>query len=614
MPWIKALSLCAMHWFNRTMRRFYAFPGSVHWLHRCAVPFVFWLIAVCLSAGAAQASPFVLKLQDGAAPVAGWPSTELLVDASRQWSLSDVLKQTQNFHRPEGSSTSLGMRSEAVWLRIPFSVDSASDGQWIVSIHHADLQHVDFYLTAQGAVLQHENLGSLQQASSSALEGRSHALALKVQAHHAYELYVRVQTQGALIVPITFHKPASLLQYAVNNQMVQGVQIGLGLCLILYSLAQWTSLRERLFLFYALMTCGSLLFSLHWFGIGRQYLWGLSPWVELHIAALAALLATCGSFLFIGHVLAGQRPDSRFLRRMRYGAALCVALAVAYITGLLPTSAISAIVSILGLVPALMGIPGAARRAMQRDSLGISLLLAWLIYFIATATVIGVINGLLPVNFWTMHSFQFGATLDMLLFLRVLGLRTKALHTAALVASRERDAMHSLAHTDPLTGTLNRRGLNMAMEQALSQSTPQELVAVYMMDLDGFKPINDQHGHDVGDSLLIAVTKRLKGKLRHNDTVARLGGDEFVVMVERLADPLLAHQLGQQLLAAFEEPFDIGRVQVQVGLTIGYAIAPLDSTHAAALLKLADAAMYSGKQSGKFCVRRNTGDLALSSN
>ena len=167
--------------------------------------------------------------------------------------------------------------------------------------------------------------------------------------------------------------------------------------------------------------------------------------------------------------VAGHTPQSRLLRTMRAGAVLCVVLAVAYALDLLSTPAVAAIVSILGLVPALMGIPGAVHRARRGDAVGMSLLLAWLVYFLATATVIGIIRGWLPVNFWTLHSFEFGATVDMLLFMRVLGLRTKALRLAALDAHRERDVMRSLAHSDALTGLPNRRGLNIALTSALSR-------------------------------------------------------------------------------------------------------------------------------------------------
>ena len=193
----------------------------------------------------------------------------------------------------------------------------------------------------------------------------------------------------------------------------------------------------------------------------------------------------------------------------------------------------------------------------------------------------------------------------MLLFMRVLGLRTKALRAQALHANRERDAMRSLAHTDALTGLPNRRGLNIALASALSRCGPDQLLAVYMMDLDGFKPVNDLHGHDVGDELLIAVTRRLKRQLRQSDVLARLGGDEFVVMTGGMDSADQALLMGNKLLHAFRTPFALAKVQVRVGLTIGYAIAPLDSNDPATLLKLADSAMYTGKQNGKFCIVRS---------
>jgi hypothetical protein len=264
-----------------------------------------------------------------------------------------------------------------------------------------------------------------------------------------YELWLRVETAEAMVLPITFNKPAAQLSRAVDEQMLQGVLTGLALCLLIYSFAQWISLRDPLFAQYALLLTGSLLFSLHFFGVGKQYLWADNPWFEVHGASLAALIATCGSFLFISQALAGHLPRSRLLWSMRAGAVLCVVLALVYALDGVSTHTITRLVSILGLVPALMGIPGALRRARGGDSIGTTLLIAWLVYFAATAIVVGVIRGWLPVNFWTLHSFQFGATIDMLLFMRVLGLRVRGLHTAAQVASEERDAMRSLAHTDP---------------------------------------------------------------------------------------------------------------------------------------------------------------------
>ncbi|MBV7431246.1 MULTISPECIES: diguanylate cyclase [unclassified Acidovorax] len=584
------------------------------WLPAPAWQWVLGCLLLLVHAGeGCQAATDRLLLRDDVPSVNVWPAVTVLADPTRLQSVQDAMARAPDFSAPPGTSGTLGVRSDAMWIRIPLTVSPTSDGIWIADIDYPVLNRVEVYLTTDGHVSQQATLGSLQPFSQRPLRSRTHALALAMQPGHDYDLLLRVETRGAMVLPVTLNKPTAWHSAAMNEQMLQGILTGLALCLLVYSLAQWINLRDVLFIQYALLLTGSLLFSLHLFGLGTQYLWQDSLWFEVHAAGLSALMATCGSFLFISQALVGHRPKSLLLRTMRGGALLCVLLAFIHALDILSTPAVAAIVSILGLVPALMGIPGAVRRARQGDPVGSSLLLAWLVYFAATATVIGVIRGWVPVNFWTLHSFEFGATLDMLLFMRVLGLRTKALRLEALDANRERDAMRSLAHTDPLTGLPNRRGLNIALASALARCGPDKLLAVYVMDLDGFKPVNDQHGHDVGDELLVAVTRRLQGHVRQSDVVARLGGDEFVVMTGHLGSEQQAQELGHKLLDAFRSPFSLGNVRVEVGLTIGYAIAPDDSNDAIGLLKLADAAMYSGKQGGKFCLRRNTGDLALSS-
>jgi diguanylate cyclase (GGDEF)-like protein len=122
---------------------------------------------------------------------------------------------------------------------------------------------------------------------------------------------------------------------------------------------------------------------------------------------------------------------------------------------------------------------------------------------------------------------------------------------------------------------------------------------VYLIDLDGFKPVNDRHGHDVGDALLVAVGRRLQGQLRHNDVVARLGGDEFVVLARGLGHDEAARALGEKLVAAFRAPLDALGYRCTIGLTVGYALAPQDGTTSESLLKRADQAMYAGKQAGR---------------
>jgi diguanylate cyclase (GGDEF)-like protein len=289
---------------------------------------------------------------------------------------------------------------------------------------------------------------------------------------------------------------------------------------------------------------------------------------------------------------------------MKSGAALMVTFALCFAIGWLDLHQVTLIVSTLGLAPALLGLPGAWRRARMGDRVGAYFLLAWAVYFVTTAILIQVIKGQLGVNFWTLHSFQFGATIDMLVFMRVLGLRTKALQLAVQRTQLERDTLRVLAHTDPLTGLPNRRNLHPIIAAALGSAGEGKLLGVYMLDLDGFKQINDRFGHAVGDELLVEVSQRLMSTVRSTDFVARLGGDEFLVIAHDLQGEPAARDLGDKLLRCFAEPFELSRDTCRVGMTIGYALAPLDADDPSRLLELADEAMYAGKHSGKLRVTR----------
>jgi diguanylate cyclase (GGDEF)-like protein len=317
------------------------------------------------------------------------------------------------------------------------------------------------------------------------------------------------------------------------------------------------------------------------------------------LAGLSALMASAGTFLFVEEVLRGPERHRWFSPVMKAGAAFLALVGWAYAVGWIDVHAVSRVIGTVGLAPALMGLPGAIQRARRGDSVGWYFIVAWLGYFLTTSVMVLVIRGVVPANFWTLHSFQFGATLDMLLFLRVLALRLNAVHEQALRAAHERDHALSMAATDPLTGLPNRRGLQAALNDTLPVGQNGLITAVYLIDLDGFKPVNDEFGHEVGDRLLVAVSDRLRGLLRVADVVARLGGDEFVVLAKGLSNEQHAQRLGEELLSAFQTTFDLDGLGVRVGATIGYALAPLDGSDPNHLMQRADAAMYEGKRNGK---------------
>jgi len=228
--------------------------------------------------------------------------------------------------------------------------------------------------------------------------------------------------------------------------------------------------------------------------------------------------------------------------------------------------------------------------------------LAWVVYTMGTFIITGVIRGQVGVSFWTLHSFQIGATLDMLMFMYVLGHRTRSIRQAAQRETYEKEILLSLAYSDPLTGLTNRRGLQDALVDAMKAARPNALVGLFVLDLDRFKPVNDRYGHDVGDDLLRVEAKRLRAAVREGDTVARTGGDEFVVVVTGLRSEAEADQIANTLVTELSKPVSLQTVSdgpLSVGVTVGYALAPLQASDPHGLMLSADRAMYEGKQGGR---------------
>jgi diguanylate cyclase (GGDEF)-like protein len=160
----------------------------------------------------------------------------------------------------------------------------------------------------------------------------------------------------------------------------------------------------------------------------------------------------------------------------------------------------------------------------------------------------------------------------------------------------EAQVRHQAFH-DALTGLANRSLFYDRLEHAIDLSR-RELrgLAVLLIDLDRFKPINDSLGHAAGDELLVAVAHRIRGCLRANDTAARLGGDEFVVLAEGVATADGAGEVAERVMGALAEPFVLAGAKVPVGASIGVAFAPVGAGSADELLNNADAAMYSAKR------------------
>ncbi|MGH3003783.1 MAG: putative bifunctional diguanylate cyclase/phosphodiesterase [Gaiellaceae bacterium] len=157
------------------------------------------------------------------------------------------------------------------------------------------------------------------------------------------------------------------------------------------------------------------------------------------------------------------------------------------------------------------------------------------------------------------------------------------------VAERQHEAQH-----DDLTGLLNRRGFFAALHRALEAGDARE-VAVLLLDLDGFKEINDTLGHDAGDALLVEIGARLRTVVRQGDSLARLGGDEFAIIARGARAVERAPEIGRRIRAALQVPFEVAGLALQVRASVGISDRREQSVSAEELVRRADVAMYQAK-------------------
>jgi len=165
---------------------------------------------------------------------------------------------------------------------------------------------------------------------------------------------------------------------------------------------------------------------------------------------------------------------------------------------------------------------------------------------------------------------------------------------------KQKDILHYQAHHDALTGLPNRILFTDRLEHGIELAKRHNTkLALFFIDLDNFKQINDSLGHHIGDKVLITVTERLKAKIRKEDTLARLGGDEFTVIVENIDNLQDISLLAEKIQKVLSQPLHIEGQTLYISCSIGISFYPEDAYRANDLLKYADAAMYKAKDEGR---------------
>ena len=482
---------------------------------------------------------------------------------------------------------------DAHWLRIELR-QTRPHGDWVLALHTTAIDDVRFYgpFTAQGQALAPPVLTGLVQAFATRPMGNERpAMRLLLPQEGPYVVYMRLQSRSSQSLAVSAWDTVSYLQSRQHKRLFDGIVYGILFALLVYNLVLAYVFRHDSYGLYVL-TCAAALFTLASFnGHAAHYLLGEWPWWQQRANMLGSAVWVLFATLLCRGFLELPRRLPRWDRLLLAVAAVATMAVLLALVG--RTAVAQQLVETAAVVGTLLAVWAAVAVWRQGFAPAAWYLCGQALLFVSALAVVGVNWGLLDAPFLLANGLQIGVVAEMLVFAYALSARVRLMRQRQTELRREADHLAEAVATDVLTGLANRVGLSQRAQQLLDQRLDH---AVMLLDLDRFKPVNDTHGHEVGDRLLIEVARRLQAQMREGDLVARLGGDEFVVLLAGRHAPAQLAAMAQRLCDAVRQPFTQAGPVISVDASVGIARCPDDGQTLTELLRHADAAMYRAKQ------------------
>ncbi|MDH3994583.1 MAG: sensor domain-containing diguanylate cyclase [Gammaproteobacteria bacterium] len=556
---------------------------------------------------------------------------DVLEDPAGDLSLAEVQARDAEFKALAG--TALPHSKSAWWLRIRLAREPAAIRNWVLIAGIPSLLQVQLYRpTAEGYAAQSSGATLAQsQRDMPAWEPR-----FPIQLGDGTEtLYLRVQDAAELAVPLRLVNAAALADRDNERAIWMSLFLGLMLGLLIYNLFIYLSLQDKAYGWYVLSATALLLCFMMITGWGSLYLWPEASGFEARARLLLPAVWGAAYWRFVARFFTLEVGYPRLNRLVRVFSLLFVLIGLwslsgerFYCTIALHTLAIVALPFVFFI---------AIRRWLDGFRPAGAFLLGQLALVSPTLLIALRVSGLIGPSPLIDNGMLIGAAAETLLFAVALALRIHEVEAARdaaqglLLAERQtrletveahnaeleqrvsdRTAQLELANrsleeqklalareasSDNLTGLANRRALAQRFEQVTALSARNTVpYALLLMDLDGFKAVNDTAGHDAGDSVLRALATRLQGVVRAGDTLARIGGDEFVVLMAQNATADEADALARRLIAAARRPVTVDEKTHQLGASIGIALSGQGEDSLTEMMRSADAAMYQAKR------------------
>jgi two-component system, sensor histidine kinase LadS len=549
-------------------------------------------------------------------------------DPGGRMTLEEVRAAT-DFVQPEDAPVAFGFRTGALWLRGVLHNRDNPAADWMLVFDSPVLDHIDVWLedlrTTGPQTLKHFPLGDQLPYGQRTLDLRQLNTALNLPQGSSWRLWIRIESTSALRVRAQLVSRAEAHLRNAHELFGLGLYYGIVLALVVYTGVLWVTLRESSFILYVAHALSFAFLMLVLNGCAFQ-LWPNQPYWNNPAQIIALPAALICLLLFARSVLA-LPVRAPWLDR--------AFLALAVLT--LPTGVVGVFLpdwpwigwqNVLAVVGVLLIGVSALWLLLRQHADVLGFLVAWSLLLLGSWTAPSVSFGWIEQNFWTTWGVQIGSAMELIAMAFYLAHRISSLRSRdqrAIIEASEllerkvddrtrelRDALarldlahqhlKELSQRDGLTGLYDRRRLDLLIEQRYAECAGAGLpLSLLMVDLDGFKQVNDQYGHRVGDDCLRALAARLRVAFAGPaEAIGRYGGEEFTVLL-----PGASLAVAYARAEAFRAEVEAMAVSTESGpvairLSIGLACAdPAGSTTSAALLKRADAALYAAKRQGR---------------
>ena len=517
---------------------------------------------------------------------------------------------------------------KVVWLRLKMSSQAKNAMPWVLEMGYPPLDQVDIHEFHAGVKQRSLQGGDMRPFTQRDIKDRNMNALLQVPPGEQVELLIRVETKGAMLLPMTLWSQQAFAARDHEEQLLLGLFLGVMLAMLLYNAVLYSSVKDKAYLYYILYIASLTLYLMATKGLATEYLWPNSPYWANRAPTFFIFLSSIGIGQFMRNFLDLQRyapPLDRWVRwGMVYASLLMLPMSV-----LLPHQWVLPAAALFVAFSSFSIIGTAGICVWRRVPLAKYFSLAWAAILVSSVAIALRQMGVLPNSVWLTYTMEIGSAMEVLLLGMALAYRmlllkeeneriqreatalldqrvkerTLALDAAMLELTATTKQLEALNRIDALTSLYNRAYFNECLltEWRRNARTGQP-VALIMLDIDFFKSINDQYGHPGGDACLQTISQQIRACVnRPSDACFRYGGEEFAVLLPGtcIAGAATLAETIRNRISNTPVVFQGHTFNVTASLGVAAVAYPKNEQAEVSLVSTADAALYMAKKSGR---------------